>query len=310
MTQDFFTHLHRAGSPQIETVVAPTKPRTIYSLLDENARNWWYHRQLRDQGKAYEARIRERASILSNLAMWRTAKLLVLTPGRSTVHYGEPSRSGTCSGYEPDMNLEIARRLGVLAVDLREMSYEAVVRSISIPMPCGARDPDPDERWGSCSYISNEKYAHFMRGLGATVYGLPPTNALVVCGHHGVVSMSHHLDISTLDELLVEVKKLTDAGEPWRVTADGTIRTTFSDPTGIPHTNTCPFLRVYNIAGSCDLELPPKQGCAIPEEDLDDFIAAADIDYDCGNDEPRSDQRLELRKKLLIACDLHEELLS
>lgn len=49
-------------------------PRTVYGLLDAEARAWWYHATLRAQGNEAEARRRERASIRDSVAMLRALR--------------------------------------------------------------------------------------------------------------------------------------------------------------------------------------------------------------------------------------------
>ena len=46
---------------------------TLYGILDEQARAWWYHAKLRREGKATEARKRERDSIRGNVRSLRQA---------------------------------------------------------------------------------------------------------------------------------------------------------------------------------------------------------------------------------------------
>ena len=46
---------------------------TIYGLLNQDTKRWWWHRKLREQGNVTEARKLERQSIKNNVKTIREA---------------------------------------------------------------------------------------------------------------------------------------------------------------------------------------------------------------------------------------------
>lgn len=55
---------------------------SIFRALRSDARNWWYHRELRQQGQTLQARQKEHASIRSNI---RTLRAAIANGGYCTV---------------------------------------------------------------------------------------------------------------------------------------------------------------------------------------------------------------------------------
>jgi hypothetical protein len=87
---------------------------SVYSLLNHDARTWWFHQQLRKQGQAAEARRRERQSIRSNVRHLRNCKknggYCYVKPGggRFILEVGPVQESSgpsytTLSGYDDDI---------------------------------------------------------------------------------------------------------------------------------------------------------------------------------------------------------------
>ncbi|MFW6083741.1 MAG: hypothetical protein ACODAA_00835 [Gemmatimonadota bacterium] len=142
---------------------------TLYSILDRQARSWWYHRQLRDEGNEREARKRERRSIRSTLDSLRQAldNDGALTIGRygATLHYSEGGRvQGLHRG-----TIEAARHLGIPIIDSRTVPDERLVDyAYQTPMyRPGATDPDGDP--GPFDYVSLPTYVRIARSYGATI---------------------------------------------------------------------------------------------------------------------------------------------
>lgn len=65
---------------------------TVLRLLTEKARRWWYHQKLREKGEIAEARKRERASVRSNVAHFKAARVIYIGPGGWTLYHREGSR--------------------------------------------------------------------------------------------------------------------------------------------------------------------------------------------------------------------------
>ncbi len=141
---------------------------TLYGLLDGAARNWWYHAELRRNGKADEARKLERKSIRDHARMWREARdnggFLHLGRGGFTLHYSENAR---LQGYDCDHEKACAVIVGVTVIDTRAMPLNAAARTLRFPMATmGKPDPEP---WHSMSYAPVAAVAAMYQAAGAAV---------------------------------------------------------------------------------------------------------------------------------------------
>ena len=117
----------------------------VLRLLRKEARAWWAHRALREQGQAEEAARRERASVRSGLHIIRRALATAdahVAAGRcgTTVHY---ARGSTLSSPEPFERMAAALALvwlGLPLIDTRPAPDPwAVVR---LPLVAVGEDPD------------------------------------------------------------------------------------------------------------------------------------------------------------------------
>lgn len=141
--------------------------RTIYALLNNEAKAWWYHLELRRKGQHVEARRRERDSIKSKVETLRAAELMTIGRGGWSVHCPTWSLQGD-GDSEPYAT--ICRRLGVPVVDSRAAPIDRVARaSISGPMPAIGRKPDPAP-WRSFDYAPLSAYLAVWREAGAKVW--------------------------------------------------------------------------------------------------------------------------------------------
>lgn len=147
---------------------------SVYSLLDQNTRRWWYHRQLRDNGEIQEARRRERRSIRDAIRSFReTIKnggYLSVGRGGWTLHI---DNGHTWSGYgEMDEPIvQAAMRIGIPTINTLTMSFDNALQTISLPMVGISRIDDPPYR--SLSYAPLQYVAEEYRKLGATLYNFP-----------------------------------------------------------------------------------------------------------------------------------------
>lgn len=72
----------------------------LYTILNKEAKAWWYHKQLRSQGQAGEARKRERQSIKSDISFLRALiqqKGFVRRCGDGTYHSSQLRESENCT---------------------------------------------------------------------------------------------------------------------------------------------------------------------------------------------------------------------
>mgnify|MGYP001385164972 CR=1 FL=1 len=150
----------------------------LYRMLDAEARRWWWHAELRRQGKAEEARRMERQSIRTRLGWLRQAWLVVVgRPGNVTLHL-EPSERGWghVEGLEPQQTLDLVARYrpDVPIVDVRHCPDEAALIRLVIRGPMlamlKADPPQPDGTWHSFNYVPPEVYLALYEAIGARVH--------------------------------------------------------------------------------------------------------------------------------------------
>lgn len=123
--------------------------KSIYSILNNHAKSWWYHKKCREMGEVDAARKMERASIKKDLEMLRSivenGGWISAGVGNHVCHYID-NNGNYCrvQGYDQDDMLEIARRLGIPAYDVREAAIKrtaAVIKAVfelDAPMPVEA----------------------------------------------------------------------------------------------------------------------------------------------------------------------------
>ena len=153
---------------------------SVYKILDDAARSWWYHRQLRSQGKNEEARTLERKSILNCVLTLRQCLenngFAIVGRGGTTVYYKKHGRLAICSS---DVNRPIVQcciRLGIPACDSTTIPDDLIVETIGFPMASVDPDPEPVNGYGSMSFAPVEYVFRLYEKLGATVYNLEVTN--------------------------------------------------------------------------------------------------------------------------------------
>lgn len=149
---------------------------SIYEILDESTQSWWYHRQLREQGKHQEARRCERRAILDNVRVLREC---LENGGYATnsrhawsIHYSE---WGTLSHCYPGLDQPMMRcclRLGIPVCDFTTIPESATIELIRLPMPSLHPDPEPESGYGSMSYAPVSHVFGLYQELGATIYNL------------------------------------------------------------------------------------------------------------------------------------------
>lgn len=150
---------------------------TVYSLLNQESKNWWYHRELRKRGETEEARKRERQSIKSTIETLRKAK--------KNSGYGYVGRGGwsiyttngsSLSGHERDVNnatIQSAIRAGIVVINTLDIPEDSIWNTVSFPM-IGITEVDNPrevgEPYGSMSYAPLDHVLSLYENLGATIY--------------------------------------------------------------------------------------------------------------------------------------------
>lgn len=152
-----------------------TKKQTALAVLRTEARDWWAHKRLREQGHEQQAAQRERESIRSIVKILREAEMLTID--RSGNHYiCENSRVSHYKRLD-DPEIQLAIRLGIPTIDTTTISDANIVRfAVSEPMFCGeamARKERAGEFPRAFQYISLREYAKIAKSYGATLYNFP-----------------------------------------------------------------------------------------------------------------------------------------
>lgn len=140
------------------------KTKLLRSIRTE-AREWWYHRQLRSQNETAEAIKREHESMRSDLKTIRTALLATIGRGGSTIYLSNGSRI-TASWPIP-----LIQHLACPVVDLRPIPFDRLVHfSIRAPMVDPTRTED--EGTGAFDWVTTTTYVRLARIAGAEVHNV------------------------------------------------------------------------------------------------------------------------------------------
>ncbi len=158
-------------------------PTTIYGILDQAARAWWYHRQLRAQGRADEARRRERESIHARVSSLNQARanggFVTMGRGGWTLHI---ERNHKLQGYGDlsDPVPQCAWLLGLPVLDSTTIPDEKI--HLTIPLPFPQVGAIPRAEYGSFDAAPIEVVAWMYVDLGATVRNVRRTIPVFIGG--------------------------------------------------------------------------------------------------------------------------------
>ena len=149
---------------------------SIYRILDDSARDWWYHHQLREQGNHEEARRRERASIRGNVSTLRKC----LKNGGYAMNSQRGWRIcydewGSLSHCYPGLDQPMMRcclKLGIPVCDTTTVPESLTIELVRLPMASLHPDPKPISGYGSMSFAPVIYVFRLYQELGATIYNL------------------------------------------------------------------------------------------------------------------------------------------
>jgi len=149
---------------------------TLYKLLNDDAKSWWYHHRLREQGQVEEARKLEQESILNDLRHLRLAiqnnGFLTVGRGGWTLHYGKHNRlQGHGCGLD-DAIPQACLLLGIPVLDTTTIHDARLDETLSIPIANTDPDPEPEGGYGPWDYAPFEVVARLYATLGATIYNI------------------------------------------------------------------------------------------------------------------------------------------
>ena len=107
----------------------------VLRLLFQNARAWWYHQKLREQGRVAEARKREKQSVREYAACIEKATVLHIGyEGRWTLYRRDGGGLSGCGGTS-DWFVRAALRAGVLAFDTGTVPEHNLAALLRGPFP-------------------------------------------------------------------------------------------------------------------------------------------------------------------------------
>ena len=142
--------------------------KTLYSILDKDARAWWWYKELRRKGKVSEARKKERESIKSTIKSLREcleAKgYLSIGRGGFTLYCG----NSRVQGYG-DTYFKAAMIAGIPVLDTRTISDENITKAVNLPLAAINRTPD-EAPYGSFDYAPIAYVFSQYCALGATLH--------------------------------------------------------------------------------------------------------------------------------------------
>ena len=154
--------------------------KSIYSIVNHEAKAWWYHKKLREQGQTQEARKRERESIRSTIRTIRAARLFSvgrggftvrLEPvrGKNSVSYG--SVTGHCAGRVYSELLARCRP-EVPQYDTTEVDNPLTLLGIPLLARGDNQEDEPNEAgaYGSMSYAPLGVILACYEARGSKVY--------------------------------------------------------------------------------------------------------------------------------------------
>lgn len=150
--------------------------RSTLRILRENARVWWYHQKLREQGDHEEARQREHQSVRHAIGALREAKknsgYLTMGHGGGSFMYA-PHASITSFG-ESAPYFPVAIRMGLLVIDVRTADFDKLSDvTIRGPLPAFPGQPHDAPPYSSLSCAPLEYIVAQYRHIGATLYNDP-----------------------------------------------------------------------------------------------------------------------------------------
>jgi len=152
----------------------------LYSILNGQARRWWYFRLLRKRGLKEEARRREREAILEDVRILRAALdnggFLINSWGGWALHYdSRKTLHNSFPGLDAAMT-QACLLLGIPIIDLTTIPDDRIKDIFKLPTPDLLYDPEPEEGYHACQHAPFEYVAPRYVALGATTYNIDEEN--------------------------------------------------------------------------------------------------------------------------------------
>ena len=153
----------------------------LYTLLNNDAKRWWYHRQLREQGQAAEARKRERDSIREHIKVLKTAVFATVGRGGWSIYYvwdythSKDHLSKLCGyGDTSEPMIQACIMLDIPVCNSITISDDNIYETIRFPLPAHPENSmlgNPDA-YHSLDYAPFSDVFAMYKKIGAEVYNL------------------------------------------------------------------------------------------------------------------------------------------
>lgn len=146
----------------------------LYSILNDRAQRWWYHRHLRQTGRREEARKLERAQIRDDVRRLRATLecggFLINAWGGWVLHYSERKRLQSWRPGLDDAIPQACLLLGIPVIDLTTIPEDCICEVLRLPSPDLLYDPEPPGGYRSFHHAPFDYVARLYIELGATLY--------------------------------------------------------------------------------------------------------------------------------------------
>lgn len=170
---------------ELDSVLYGDATPSLYSVLDDSARKWWYHEKMRKNGDEVGARVRERNNIRQHIDQIKKAltnggyATISQSGGSYTITYSDDAN---VSGYSPRLVLA-AYLAGVPVLDFRNAKDGVAIMKMPMPLIGDSKRKreymaDDIERLGDryptlMSHVPLADYLQRAQAIGATLHHSP-----------------------------------------------------------------------------------------------------------------------------------------
>lgn len=145
----------------------------IRSLLLQDTKSWWWHKQLRQQGKIEEARRAEHKSLQDKVSILRQCLAnggwVSIGRGGWTCHYKPNAKYQGYGNFDNVSFLRAALLLGIPIIDSTVVPDNKIIETICFPMAAFPEQCD-EPPYHSMSYAPLDYVVECYRALGAAIY--------------------------------------------------------------------------------------------------------------------------------------------
>lgn len=108
--------------------------KSIYSILNNKAKIWYWHKELRQRGQIKEARMNERKTIRFHVDNLRNGYLLSIGDFGSHLNWAKKESSGWTEVSNIETMIELCNRVNIPIVDSRGFTLDQKMKIIACPI--------------------------------------------------------------------------------------------------------------------------------------------------------------------------------